>query len=33
MFAWIDICFALRYMNKRKLITLFTFVMFYFCNL
>lgn len=33
IFAWIDICFALRYVDKRKQITLITFVMFYFCNL
>lgn len=33
MFAWIDICFALRYVDKRKQIVLFTFVMLYFCNL
>ena len=33
MFAWIDIYFALRYVDKRKRITLITFVMLYFCNL
>ena len=32
MFAWIDICFALRNMDKRKQIDLFTFVTLYFCN-
>lgn len=33
MFAWIDIYFALRYVDKRKQIALFTFVTLYFCNL
>ena len=33
MFAWIDICFTLRYVDKRKQIALITFVMLYFCNL
>lgn len=33
MFAWINICFALRYVDKRKQIALFTFVMLYFYNL
>ena len=32
MFAWIDVCFALRYVDKRKYIALFTFVTLYFCN-
>lgn len=33
MFAWIDVCFALLYVDKRRYITLITFVMLYFCNL
>lgn len=33
MFAWIDVCFTLRNMDKRKQIALFTFVMLYFYNL